>query len=227
VIFTDLQAGSCTMASRRILRGMDDAVLIAGRNLPTLLDFRVLEGKTAPEAARHAAERGGSGDHRARGRRMTWSCIRIDDRLIHGQVVVGWGQPLDIGFIVLVDDTVREREWEQDLYRMGVPPEMDVYFHSATTRSRRSPSIARIRVRHSAHGRHRDDAPTGRRRRRRHGERRRHSLRAGRVQRLRYVFLSPDERSALRDCRARRGVRRRMSRRAARSARRLLAGNEP
>ena len=39
VIFTDLQAGSCTMASRRILRGMDDAVLIAGANLPTLLDF--------------------------------------------------------------------------------------------------------------------------------------------------------------------------------------------
>ena len=58
VIFTDLQAGSCTMASRRILRGRDDAVLIAGINLPTLLDFVFTEGKTAPEAARHAAERG-------------------------------------------------------------------------------------------------------------------------------------------------------------------------
>jgi PTS system N-acetylgalactosamine-specific IIA component len=58
VIFTDLQAGSCTMASRRILRGMDDAVLIAGTNLPILLDFVFAEGRTAPEAARHAAERG-------------------------------------------------------------------------------------------------------------------------------------------------------------------------
>jgi PTS system N-acetylgalactosamine-specific IIA component len=58
VIFTDLQAGSCTMASRRILRGMDDAVLIAGANLPTLLDFVFAEGRTAPEAARHAAARG-------------------------------------------------------------------------------------------------------------------------------------------------------------------------
>jgi N-acetylgalactosamine PTS system EIIA component len=58
VIFTDLQAGSCTMASRRILRGMNDAVLIAGANLPTLLDFVFAEGLTAPEAARHAAERG-------------------------------------------------------------------------------------------------------------------------------------------------------------------------
>ena len=58
VIFTDLQAGSCTMASRRILRGMDDAVLIAGANLPTLLDFVFSEGRSAAEAARHAAERG-------------------------------------------------------------------------------------------------------------------------------------------------------------------------
>jgi PTS system N-acetylgalactosamine-specific IIA component len=58
VIFTDLQAGSCTMASRRILRGMEDAVLIAGTNLPILLDFAFAEGKSAPEAARHAAERG-------------------------------------------------------------------------------------------------------------------------------------------------------------------------
>lgn len=58
VIFTDLQAGSCTMASRRILRGVEDAVLVAGANLPTLLDFVFAEGRSAPEAARHAAERG-------------------------------------------------------------------------------------------------------------------------------------------------------------------------
>jgi mannose/fructose/N-acetylgalactosamine-specific phosphotransferase system component IIB len=37
---------------------------------------------------------------------------RIDDRLIHGQVVVGWGQPLDIRFLVLVDDLVASSEWE-------------------------------------------------------------------------------------------------------------------
>jgi len=55
---------------------------------------------------------------------------RIDDRLVHGQVVVGWGQPLALGFIVLVDTTVAESEWEQDLYRMGVPPEMSVYFET-------------------------------------------------------------------------------------------------
>jgi N-acetylgalactosamine PTS system EIIA component len=58
VIFTDLQAGSCTMASRRILRGLDDAVLIAGANLPMLLDFVFADDASPPSAARHAAERG-------------------------------------------------------------------------------------------------------------------------------------------------------------------------
>jgi PTS system N-acetylgalactosamine-specific IIA component len=58
VIFTDLQAGSCTMAARRILRGAEDAVLIAGVNLPTLLDFVFAEQMNAIDAARHSAERG-------------------------------------------------------------------------------------------------------------------------------------------------------------------------
>lgn len=58
VIFTDLQAGSCTMAARRLLRGMPDAVLVAGANLPTLLDFAFADTLPAPQAARHAAERG-------------------------------------------------------------------------------------------------------------------------------------------------------------------------
>lgn len=53
---------------------------------------------------------------------------RIDDRLIHGQVVVGWGQPLNARFMVLVDDLVASSEWEQELYRMAVPPEMEIFF---------------------------------------------------------------------------------------------------
>jgi len=61
---------------------------------------------------------------------MSLALIRLDDRLIHGQVVVGWGQPLNVAFIVLVDDEVRESVWEQDLYRMGVPPQIEVVFAS-------------------------------------------------------------------------------------------------
>ncbi|MBL8958762.1 MAG: PTS sugar transporter subunit IIB, partial [Gemmatimonadetes bacterium] len=59
--------------------------------------------------------------------------FRVDDRLIHGQVVVGWGQPLDVRAIVLVDDEVAASQWEQDLYRMGVPEEMEVSFESVET----------------------------------------------------------------------------------------------
>jgi PTS system mannose-specific IIB component/fructoselysine and glucoselysine-specific PTS system IIB component len=70
---------------------------------------------------------------------MSIALYRVDDRLIHGQVVVGWGQPLDASFIVLVDDAVRASEWEQDLYRMGVPPHMEVIFASTEEALRRLP----------------------------------------------------------------------------------------
>lgn len=59
---------------------------------------------------------------------MTLVLCRVDDRLIHGQVVLGWGRPLDVDFIVLVDDEIAASEWEQELYRMAVPPEMEVRF---------------------------------------------------------------------------------------------------
>src|SRR4030088_890019 len=39
VIFTDLQAGSCTMAARKVIRELGEGVLVAGANLPMLLDF--------------------------------------------------------------------------------------------------------------------------------------------------------------------------------------------
>lgn len=53
---------------------------------------------------------------------------RVDDRLVHGQVVIGWGRPLGVEFIALVDEGVAASPWEQDLYRMAVPPEIDMRF---------------------------------------------------------------------------------------------------
>jgi mannose/fructose/N-acetylgalactosamine-specific phosphotransferase system component IIB len=125
---------------------------------------------------------------------------RIDDRLIHGQVVVGWGQPLDVKFIVLVDDAVAESDWEQELYRMGVPPEMEVRFHSAVQaaplldgyRTETAPGIlltgdiATMREL-VVHGGVREVNVGG------------IHHRAGRRQHLRYVFLTDDEQAALRD----------------------------
>jgi PTS system mannose-specific IIB component/fructoselysine and glucoselysine-specific PTS system IIB component len=61
---------------------------------------------------------------------VTLELVRLDDRLVHGQVVVGWGQALAVSLVVLVDDRVRESDWEQELYRMGMPPDMELAFAS-------------------------------------------------------------------------------------------------
>ena len=65
---------------------------------------------------------------------------RIDDRLVHGQVVIGWGRPLGAQFIVLVDDQVAATPWEQELYRMGVPADMQVIFADVNEAARRLPT---------------------------------------------------------------------------------------
>ena len=70
---------------------------------------------------------------------MSLALVRLDDRLIHGQVVVGWGQPLNVAFIILVDDEVRDSAWEQDLYRMGVPSSIEVVFASVEEARRQIP----------------------------------------------------------------------------------------
>jgi mannose/fructose/N-acetylgalactosamine-specific phosphotransferase system component IIB len=120
---------------------------------------------------------------------------RVDDRLVHGQVVIGWGKPLNLGFIVLVDDAVYAAEWERDLYRMGVPPEIELRFADLATAlrmlpvwqadprngllltgdvqtmaalSQASPSIAQVNLGGLHH-------------------------RAGRVARLPYIYLTPEE----------------------------------
>ncbi|HET9728693.1 MAG TPA: PTS sugar transporter subunit IIB [Gemmatimonadaceae bacterium] len=135
---------------------------------------------------------------------MTLLLYRIDDRLLHGQVVVGWGQPLDIDFIVLVDDTVATSDWEQELYRMGVPPEMQVHFltvddaiaaipkYRADTRRGLLLTGDIETMRRIVDGAGIGAVNIG-------------GIHSGaaRVQKLRYVFLSPDEENQLRELAAR------------------------
>jgi mannose/fructose/N-acetylgalactosamine-specific phosphotransferase system component IIB len=137
---------------------------------------------------------------------VTLVLYRIDDRLIHGQVVVGWGQAMDIEFIVLVDDAVAASEWEQELYRMGVPPEMDVFFHSvadatgrldAYRQDRRRGMLLTGDVRSMACLVAAGGIPAVNVGGVHH--------KPGRVQRLRYVFLNADEEAQLREI-AGRGV---------------------
>ena len=58
VIFTDLPAGSATIAARRIVKDTPGLVLVSGVNLATLLDFVFSADVSPTEAARAAAERG-------------------------------------------------------------------------------------------------------------------------------------------------------------------------
>ncbi|MEP7344719.1 MAG: hypothetical protein ABI877_05615 [Gemmatimonadaceae bacterium] len=60
VIFTDLPAGSCTMAARRLQRGVPGLTVVTGTNLAVLLDFLFADDVQPGEAARLAAEKGRS-----------------------------------------------------------------------------------------------------------------------------------------------------------------------
>ncbi len=133
---------------------------------------------------------------------MPIALYRIDDRLIHGQVVVGWGQPLELGFLVLVDDEVAASEWEQELYRMGVPPEMSVQFYTVTDAAAHLPELQKrpetgiVLVGDIGTMRRLVEQSDGRIRAVNVGGV--HHA-AGRVQRLRFVFLTPAEEQGLRD----------------------------
>ena len=52
---------------------------------------------------------------------MSLVLVRIDDRLIHGQVTVGWGGHLNPDRIILISDEIAGNEWEKELYQNCVP----------------------------------------------------------------------------------------------------------
>jgi mannose/fructose/N-acetylgalactosamine-specific phosphotransferase system component IIB len=53
---------------------------------------------------------------------------RVDERLIHGQVVVGWGNQLHPDRYVVVDDDLAGSVWEQELYALALPPDTEATF---------------------------------------------------------------------------------------------------
>jgi mannose/fructose/N-acetylgalactosamine-specific phosphotransferase system component IIB len=59
---------------------------------------------------------------------MSIELFRIDERLIHGQVVVAWGSKLHPERIIVIDDDIAGSQWEQELYGIGLPPELPAEF---------------------------------------------------------------------------------------------------
>lgn len=57
---------------------------------------------------------------------MATALVRIDDRLLHGQVAVGWVAALGSKLIVIVNDEVAADDWLAGLYADAAPPEVRV-----------------------------------------------------------------------------------------------------
>ena len=52
---------------------------------------------------------------------MSWALHRVDDRLIHGQVVIAWGHRLQPRRIWVVDDASAANDWERELLSTAAP----------------------------------------------------------------------------------------------------------
>jgi mannose/fructose/N-acetylgalactosamine-specific phosphotransferase system component IIB len=74
--------------------------------------------------------------------RVPVELFRVDDRLVHGQVVVGWAKPMNAGFIIVVDDALAASEWEQDLYRLAVPPDVEIFFANVSDGAKQLAQLA-------------------------------------------------------------------------------------
>ena len=61
---------------------------------------------------------------------MNMQLIRIDDRLIHGQVVVGWVKALTIERLVVVNDEIAKNNMRRTLMEMAVPAGLKVNFYT-------------------------------------------------------------------------------------------------
>lgn len=59
---------------------------------------------------------------------MPLELIRVDERLLHGQVVVGWGGHLGLLWYVVADDDLAGSAWEQEIYREGLPEGSEAEF---------------------------------------------------------------------------------------------------
>jgi len=72
---------------------------------------------------------------------------RVDERLIHGQVVIGWGSQLNPGRYVVVDDALAASEWEQELYRLSLPEDVEAEFATVKEARRKLPGWQEEEVR--------------------------------------------------------------------------------
>jgi len=69
--------------------------------------------------------------------------LRIDDRLIHGQVVVGCAVPLDVNCLILANDRIAASPAESEFYLQIIPEDMNGAVHSIAQAVENTPQIRR------------------------------------------------------------------------------------
>jgi len=57
--------------------------------------------------------------------RLVFPMVRVDDRLLHGQVIIGWGQMLGLRPVLLASDRVVKDNSLAETFREIVPPELE------------------------------------------------------------------------------------------------------
>lgn len=72
---------------------------------------------------------------------MTVAQFRVDERLIHGQVVVGWARRFRVHRLVVVNEALAAARVEQDIYRSGLPEGIEAVFWSEVEAAERLPGM--------------------------------------------------------------------------------------
>lgn len=54
--------------------------------------------------------------------------VRIDDRLIHGQVIVGWAKALNLNKIIVANNKLLNDKLKLQMMKIAVPPDISVEF---------------------------------------------------------------------------------------------------
>lgn len=69
--------------------------------------------------------------------------VRVDERLLHGQVVVGWGEHLSLRWYLVADDELAASAWEQEIYTAGLGEGVEAVFLSVDAVADRLPELDR------------------------------------------------------------------------------------
>jgi PTS system mannose-specific IIB component len=73
---------------------------------------------------------------------MTLSLVRVDDRLIHGQVIAVWYRALGADVIVIVDDETAADEFLSDVLILAAPSGVDVEVYTVADAAARITELA-------------------------------------------------------------------------------------